>query len=94
VNGHAQGQLTPQYVGTSDTQIESHCVVQQYGSCEQTAAAQEEQLAVSALPALQTGCAHDDPPSVPASEPPPVHDCPQTDWTSPTQTLSHAVAQQ
>src|SRR5258706_15012670 len=38
VNGHAQRQRTPQYVGTPDTQIESHFVVQKNGTSEPTAA--------------------------------------------------------
>ena len=74
----------PQIEETSLTQSESHVLLQQNESCAQIWPAHESHVGVSLTPAAQTGCAHAPPPQVSW----------QTDWTSPTQTLSQEVLQQ
>src|SRR5438094_740621 len=78
-------QVWPQTDWTSPTQILSHDVEQQYESAAQIFCAHASHVAVSLVPVEQIGWAH---------VPPPPHDWPQIEVTSPTQTLSHAVLQQ
>jgi hypothetical protein len=51
-------QVSPQYFGTSLTQMPSHCSLQQYGSFAQTSPAHVLQVEVSEGPALQTAWLH------------------------------------
>jgi hypothetical protein len=73
-------------------------VLQQYESCAQISAAHAVQEPLSLTPVAQTACAQLAPPLEELDEDeleePPPHDSPQMEATSPTQTLSHAVAQQ
>src|SRR4029077_15280926 len=74
---------------TSLTHWASHLTLQQNESSEQMSPAQLSQVPVSLTPELQIEWAQVVPPP-----PPPVHDWPQTDWTSPTQIESHELLQQ
>jgi len=78
---------------TSPTHCESHLLLQQNESSAQILAAQVSQVPVSLTPELQIEWAQVLPPP-PPPPPPPVHDCLQTDWTSPTQIESHELLQQ
>jgi hypothetical protein len=82
-----QLQLSPQIDPTSETQIESHFVLQQYESSEHSSVTHESQPLFSFLPVLHSECEH-----VPPL--PPLHDSLQYWPTSPTQIESHAVVQQ
>ena len=79
-------QDSPQIDDTSLTHCESHFVVQQYGSWLQMLPAHASHVFDSFEPLAQIEWAQ--------VEPPPPHDWPQIDETSPTQMLSHAVVQQ
>jgi hypothetical protein len=70
---------------TSLTQIESHVVLQQYGSWVQIEVTHELQPLASLLPVEQSEW---------EQLPPPPHELPQIELTSPTQIESHADEQQ
>jgi hypothetical protein len=55
--GH--GQVEPQYVGTSLTQMLSHSVPQQYGSAAHTFVTHELHPSVSGAPVVQSECEHE-----------------------------------
>lgn len=80
-------QDSPQIEPASLTHCESHLVLQQYESWLQMLVTQASQPDLSLVPAEHSACVH-----VPL--PPPVHDWPHTEATSPTQIESHAVVQQ
>jgi hypothetical protein len=84
----AQGQVCPQTDPTSPTHWPSHAVEQQYESLAHTLATHASQLPVSFVPEEHLPCTHVEPP------PPPVHDVPQIDPTSPTHCESHWLLQQ
>jgi hypothetical protein len=94
-------QVSPQTDPTSLTQIESHCVEQQYGSTPQMLVAQGSHDFFSCEPVEQIPWLHPVPPPELLPEPPPellpppgLHDSPQMVPTSLTHCESHFVVQQ
>ena len=80
---------------TSPTQMESHAVVQQYGSWAQIVPAQLVQDEVSFVPCEQMGCEQVPPPPPEVVVlPPPPQLLPQNEVTSLTHWPSQAVVQQ